>query len=211
MLNCFRFINSIHEQFPGVRPHLGMQTEREKPVTALLADWGRGDRDALAQLLPLIYEDLRAIAEGHLRKERGNHTLQPTALVNETYLKLIGQHVSWQNRAHFFGVSAEIMRRILVDHARRKQAGKRGGGQQTISISEGIDWPDSRDLDVVALDEALTALAEFDPQQSRIIEMRFFAGLSVEETAEAIGVSPTTIKREWRVARAWLLRELDRS
>jgi RNA polymerase sigma factor (TIGR02999 family) len=181
-------------------------------VTSLLSQWAAGDAAALEALIPLIYEDLHRIAARHLRQERPGHTLQSTALINEVWLRLIDQqNISWQNRAHFFGVSAEIMRRILVDHARRKQAGKRGGGVATIALDENVDWSDERDVSLVALDDALVALALQDPQQSKVVELRFFAGLSVEETAEVLGVSPTTIKREWRMARAWLLREMAKA
>ncbi len=179
-------------------------------VTALLASWRRGDTHALDELMPLIYSELHRIAARHLRRERPDHTLQPTALVNEAFMRLIDQqNVQWQNRAHFFGVAAESMRRILVDHARRRLAGKRGGGVVTVALREGMDWPDGRDLNIVELDDALQALARLDPQQSKVVELRFFAGLSVEETAEVLGVSATTVKREWRMARAWLVREMD--
>ena len=181
-------------------------------VTSLLAQWAAGDAAALDSLIPLIYEDLHRIAARHLRREKPEHTLQATALINEVWLRLAGeQTISWQNRAHFFGVSAEIMRRILVDHARRKQAGKRGGGIATIALDENVDWSNERDLSLVALDDALVELARLDPQQSKVVELRFFAGLNVEETAEVMGVSPTTIKREWRTARAWLLQEMAKS
>lgn len=181
-------------------------------VTSLLSSWTEGDRGALDELVSLVHHELHAIAARHLRGERQEHTLQATALVNEAWIRLVGQNsVTWQNRAHFFGVAAGIMRRILVDHARRKQADKRGGGAETIVLDENIDWSDERDVNIVALDDALQVLAAVDPQQSKVIELRFFAGLSVEETAEVLGVSPTTVKREWRMARAWLLRELDKS
>ena len=180
-------------------------------VTALLAECSLGDKLALDALLPVVYEELRQIAERSLRHERADHTLQPTALVNEAYMRLAGQHhVSWQNRAQFFGVSAQIMRRILIDHARGKQAGKRGGEVQIVRITTGVDIPQQANLDVVALDDALRNLEALDARQAKVVEMRFFGGLSVEETAEALGVSPMTVKREWRMARAWLLRELER-
>lgn len=178
-------------------------------LTHILEEWQSGDSSALDRLLPVVYEQLRQIAERHLRRERGDHTLQPTALVHEAFLKLIGQRVSWQNRAHFFAVSAEIMRRILVDHARKKQADKRGGSAPTISLDERIDWSDERDVNLVALDDALQELATVDPQQSKVVELRFFGGLSVEETAEVMNISTSTVKREWRMARAWLLSELE--
>lgn len=184
----------------------------ESAVTSLLAQWAGGDAAALDSLIPLIYDDLHRIAARHLRQEKPEHTLQATALINEVWLRLVGERtISWQNRAHFFGVSAEIMRRILVDHARRKQAGKRGGGMATIVLDENVDWSDERDVSLVALDDALVALALLDPQQSKVVELRFFAGLTVEETAEVLGVSPTTIKREWRTARAWLLNEMAKA
>ena len=177
-------------------------------VTGLLGEWRRGNREALERLIPIVYAELREIADRYLRRERGGHTLQPTALVHEAWIRLADQNAPFQNRAHFFGVAAEIMRRLLVDHARRKQAEKRGGAAETIRLEDGMDFPESRDLDLVALDDALRALAQFDERQSRIVELRFFAGLDIDETAEALGISPATVKREWRVARAWLLREL---
>ena len=181
-------------------------------LTEILVRWSEGRREALDQLIPLIYDELHRIAARYLRQERSEHTLQPTALVHEAWIRLIDQkNVTWQNRAHFFGVSAELMRRILVDHARRKKAEKRGGGAATVALDENIEWSDHRDLDLVDLDDALQALATVDPQQSKVVEMRFFGGLSVEETAEALGVSGTTVKREWRMARAWLLRELEKT
>jgi RNA polymerase sigma factor, sigma-70 family/RNA polymerase sigma factor, TIGR02999 family len=178
-------------------------------LTALLSRWSGGDKGALESLVSIIYEDLHRIAAQHLRKERAEHTLQPTALVNEAYVRLAGQNVSWKNRAHFFAVSAEIMRRILVDHARRKLAEKRGGGAETISIDAGGDWGGEPAVDVISIDDALNALAAVDPAQSRIVELRFFGGLTIEETAETIGSSPSTVKREWRMARAWLRRHLS--
>lgn len=180
-------------------------------ITLWLAEWRHGDDAALERLVPLVYDELRRIAARQLRGERSNHTLQPTELVHEAFLRLVRQNVSWQNRAHFFGVAAEIMRRLLVDHARKKRADKRGAGMETIALDDRIEWPAARDLDIVALDESLTALAEFDPQQAKVVELRFFAGLSIEETAEVLGVSDSTVKREWRVARAWLLREMQRA
>lgn len=181
-------------------------------VTRLLADWREGDQQALEQLAPLVYDELRRLAGRYLRRERINHTLQSTALVHEAYLRLIDQsRVQWQNRAHFFGVAAQMIRRILVDHARGHQAAKRGSGVARLSLDEALDASAPRDLDLVALDDALETLARLDPQQSRIIELRYFAGLSIEETAEVVGVSPATVKREWASARAWLFRELNRT
>lgn len=180
-------------------------------LAALLAQWRAGDRDALEQLVPMVYDELRDLADSFLRRERDSHTLQPTALAHEAFLRLLGQHATWQSRAHLFGVAAELMRRILVDHARRKRAAKRGGPAGVLQLDDTIDFGETRGVDVIALDDALQALERLDPQQSRIIELRFFTGLSLEETAEALGVSASTVKREWRSARAWLSRELTRT
>lgn len=178
-------------------------------VTALLADWSRGDRGALGQLLPLVYEELRRIAERQLVRERVGHTLQPTALVHEAYLRLVDQRkVDWQNRAHFFGVSAQIMRRILVDHARRHAALKRGEGLQCISLDDAQQLPASSDIPIIALDHALDRLEQVDPDLARIVELRAFGGLTIEEAAHVLEVSPSTAKREWRTAKAWLTREM---
>jgi RNA polymerase sigma factor (TIGR02999 family) len=161
--------------------------------------------------MPLVYNELRRLADHYLRQERQDHTLQPTALVHEAYLKLIDQtRVDWQNRAHFFGVAAQVMRRILVDHARRHRASKRGGFQQKLTLDEAIDYSQSRDVDLVALDDALNALARLDARQSRIVELRFFGGLTIEETAEALDISPATVKVDWSMAKAWLRREISR-
>lgn len=174
-------------------------------VTQLLQKSNEGNREALDQLLPIVYDELRRIARHQLSKERANHTLQATALVNEAYLKLIGQHsVDWQNRAHFFSIAAETMRRILVNHAIERNAQKRGGGATIVSLDDEIDFIHQRDLDVLALDDALSKLAEFDKTQAKIIELRFFGGMTNEEIASVIGVSESTIKREWRMAKAWL-------
>jgi RNA polymerase sigma factor (TIGR02999 family) len=176
-------------------------------VTELLLDWSRGKRDALDRLLPLVETSLHEIARAHLRRERPDHSLEPSALVNELYLKLIDQRqVSWRDRSHFFGVAARMMRHILVDHARRKQSEKRGGDLTRITLSESLGTPENDRLDVVVLDEAMTRLETIYPQQSRIVELRFFAGLTIEETAEALSISPATVKREWTMAKAWLRR-----
>ena len=180
-------------------------------VTSWLAEWRDGDAAALERLVPLVYDELRRIAARQLRGERNNHTLQPTELVHEAFMRLVRQNVTWQNRAHFFGVAAEIMRRLLVDHARRKQAEKRGSGVEAIVLDDQMEWPVGKDVNIIALDECLTALAAVDPQQSRVVELRFFAGMSVDESAEVLGISASTVKREWRMARAWLLREMQRS
>ncbi|HZH34944.1 MAG TPA: sigma-70 family RNA polymerase sigma factor [Pyrinomonadaceae bacterium] len=187
-----------------------MKDETVKPVTQLLLEIKNGRRDSLDELLPLVYGELRRLADNYLRRERTDHTLQPTALVHEAYLKLIGQkEVDWQNRAHFFGVAARLMREILIDHARTRNREKRGGKFQTrVVLDEAISFFDEKDLDILALDEALTNLEKLDPEQTRIVELRFFGGLTVEETAEALGISPATVKREWQTAKLWLLREL---
>ncbi len=181
-------------------------------VTQLLVEWSHGDQDALERLTPLVYGELRRLARRHLSRERSDHTLQSTALVHEAYLRLIDQRsVQWQNRAHFFGVAAQLIRRILIDYARAKQAGKRGSGACLLSLDEALDSPaGGRPLNIVALDDALEELAKIDPRQSRIVELRFFAGLTVEETAEVLNVSTPTVNREWAAAKAWLFRELNR-
>lgn len=181
-----------------------------KSVTELLISWNDGDPQALEEFLPKVYGELHRLAEGYFRSESSGHTLQATALVNEAYLRLVDQkHVKWQNRAHFFGVAAQMMRRILVDHARRRRAGKRGGEAQHLPLDEARDAGVSPDLNLLFLDRALTELAAFDPEQSRIVELRFFAGLKVPEVAEVLSVSPATVKREWSAARAWLFRRLN--
>jgi RNA polymerase sigma factor (TIGR02999 family) len=194
-----------------------MAESAQAQATHLLQQWARGDRAALDRLMPLVYDELRRLAASYMRRERPSHTLQATALVNEAYLRLIDQtQVQWQNRAHFFGIAAQLMRRILVDHARSDQAAKRGGGKTQISLDNDqvlresmIYSGEDQSLDMLALDEALEELAELDPQQGRIVELRFFGGLSIEETAEALGSSPATVKREWAMARAWLHRRLS--
>ncbi len=181
-----------------------------RSVTALLGDWSRGDSRALDCLLPLVYAELRRIAARQLRNERGNHTLQPTALVHEVYLRLVDQReVDWQGRAHFFGVAARVMRRILVDHARRRGALKRGEGVQRVSIDEVSEVAGSNEVPLLGLDRALSRLEEMDPQLVRIVELRAFAGLTIDEAALVLKVSPSTAKREWRTAKAWLNRELE--
>lgn len=188
-----------------------MQQDRGE-VTGLLDRWNDGDQDALAELMPLIVEDLRLIAGKHLSNELPGHTLQPTALVNEVYLRLKGRRrVSWQNKAQFFAFVAGMMRHVLVDHARSKKTAKRGSSAVRISLDESIRVPvTEKDPDILALDDALKSLAEVDPRQSRIVEMRYFTGLSIEEVAEVEQISPTTVKREWRTAKLWLYRELSR-
>jgi len=186
-----------------------MQSNEE--ITELLIDWGKGDQAALDKLMPLVYNELRRLASNYLRRERASHTLQPTALVNEAYLKLIDQrNAHWQNRAHFFGISAQLMRRILVDHARQHQAVKRGGSnQQRLSITSAEQIAKEQSIDLLALNEALDQLASMDPQQAQIVELKFFGGLSIDETAEVLGISHATVERDWKMARAWLRRQLE--
>jgi len=180
-------------------------------VTRLLQQWTEGRQDALDQLVPQVYAELRRLASSYLRRERPNHTLQATALVHEAFLKLIDQRaVRWQNRAHFFGIAAQAMRRILVDHARAHAAGKRGAGDRPVSLDETLVVTGAPDFDLLALDEVLTRLATIDPQQSRVVELRFFGGLTLEETAEVMQISPATVGREWTLAKAWLYAELQR-
>ncbi|HEV8509281.1 MAG TPA: sigma-70 family RNA polymerase sigma factor [Gemmatimonadales bacterium] len=187
-----------------------MTTPTPAEVTGLLLQWSRGDAEALQRLTPLVYDECRRIAERQLHDERPDHTLSPTALVHELYLRLVDQRrTTWKNRAQFFGVAAELMRRILVDYARRRQAQKRGGAGVLVSLDAALDATNgSRSAEVLALNEALGRLGERDPEQQRIVELRFFAGLTVEEIAHVLGRSPRTVKREWRLAKAWLFREL---
>jgi RNA polymerase sigma factor (TIGR02999 family) len=178
-------------------------------VTALLLRWSEGDQDALQDVVPLVYDECRRIAARQLRRERSEHTLNPTTLVHELYLRLVDQtRANWKNRAQFFGIAAQMMRRILVDHARTRNAKKRDA-RVLVSLSDALEAPDDPcSADVLAIDEALGRLARLDPDQERIVELRFFAGLTIEETAHVIGRSPRTVKREWQLAKAWLFREL---
>ena len=187
-----------------------MKTQTQADVTNLLVNWTNGDKKALEALMPLVYGELHRLAKRYLRRERSDHTLQSTALVHEAYLRMVDQKgMQWQNRAHFFAVAAQMIRRILVDHARTHKAEKRGGGAPKLALDEAIGVPQRRDLNLVALDDAINALAGFDPQQGRIVELRFFGGLSIEETAEVLNISPATVKRDWAVAKAWLYRDLS--
>jgi len=182
---------------------------RSETVSGLLRAWAGGDADARDKLMPLVYEELRRRAAAYLRRERVDHTLQPTALVHETYLRLAGQdRVSWQNRAHFFGIAAQMMRRVLVDHARGHHRKKRGGAASKVTLDERLVAIASANVDVLALDDALTELAAIDPEQSRIVELRYFGGLTESETADVLGVSRSTVTREWQTARAWLHRRI---
>ena len=186
--------------------------ELSKQVSELLANWNKGYADAREALMPLVYDELRKLAASHLRRERSDHTLQPTALVHEVYLRLAEQkNVRWQDKSHFFGVTAQLMRRILVDHARSHMADKRGSGLPKVSLNEAIAMSRERPAELLALDESLTQLGSTDPQQGRIVELRVFAGLTIEQTAEVLGISPATVKRDWSLAKAWLLREIDKA
>jgi RNA polymerase sigma factor (TIGR02999 family) len=177
----------------------------------LLGRWRAGDREALDSLMPLVYQELRRIAQHYLSNERPDHTLQSTALVHEAYVRLTQQDLpQWQNRAHFFAVAAQLMRQILVDYARSHRASKRGGNVYKLALDQAEEQPQAFDVDIVALDDALKSLAEMDGQQSRVVELKFFGGLSIEDTAEVLGISASTVKRDWITARAWLYRELDR-
>lgn len=186
-------------------PHQG-----SSPVTALLERWRSGDQNALDALMPLVYDELRRLAHHYLRKERSDHTLQSTALVHEAYLRMAGQSPpQWQNRAHFFGIAAHLMRQILVEHARGRDAAKRGGGATRLALDESLSISRPNDVDIIILDKALQQLTELDSQQGRIVELRFFAGLTIEDTSEVLGVSPATVKRDWVSARAWLFRAMS--
>ena len=190
-------------------PHQEVPKDSEN-ITDLLVSYGRGDKESLDKLMPVVYDELRRQAARYLRREQPGHTLQTTALIHEAYVRLVDQrNVQWQNRAHFFGIAAQMMRRILVDHARTKKRAKRGGSDIKVSLDDATVAVKGQDLDVVAVDEALTRLAKIDEQQSRVVELRFFSGLTVEETAEVMGISPATVKRDWSMAKAWLHRELS--
>ena len=189
---------------------MGQEADAAEPerISQLLADWANRDPAAREQLVPIVYEELRRLAHHYMRGERDGHTLQTTALVNEAYLRLAGiDALQWRDRAHFFAMAATLMRRVLVDYARQRGRDKRGAGVSVTSLDENAVAPQPA-VDVVALDEALERLAAVDPQQSRVVELRFFAGLSVEETAEALGISPATVKRDWATAKLWLYNEL---
>jgi RNA polymerase sigma factor (TIGR02999 family) len=200
-----------------------METDSTGRITRLLLEWSAGDECALSALLPIVYEELKTIAARHLRMERRAHTLQRTALVHEAFLRLVdGSQVDWQNRAHFFSLASQIMRRILVDHARMRLTAKRGGGAQRLSLDEiqaqdeahgpheldALALTEDPRIDLCAIDDALKRLEEMDPRQSKLVELRFFGGLSIEDTADVLAISPATVKREWTSARAWLQREI---
>lgn len=187
-----------------------MDGEQQREVTQILHDWSGGDAEASSRLMPLVYTELRRLARTFLSRERGGHTLQPTSLVNEAYLRLVDQtRVNWQNRAHFYGIAANMMRRVLIDHARAHATGKRGGGAIHLSVDD-VQLPiEQRAAEFIALDEALEKLSQFDQRKCRIVEMRFFAGMTDEEIAEVLDVSIRTVLRDWKTARLWLYRELS--
>jgi RNA polymerase sigma factor (TIGR02999 family) len=188
-----------------------MSSAPSAEITRLLRAWGGGERAAMEELAPLVYGELRRMAQRYLRRESPGNTLQPTALVHEAYLRLVDvDNMRWEDRAHFFAVSAQMMRRILVDAARARGCGKRGGGAEHLNLNESIDGMPERGDALVALDEALDALAKFDPRKAKVVEMRFFAGLSAEETAAVLKISEPSVLRDWKLARAWLMRELSR-
>jgi RNA polymerase sigma factor (TIGR02999 family) len=190
-------------------PPAMISTPAREDVTRLLIDWSGGDREGAAKLMPLVYEELRQLARQYLQRERPDHTLQATGLVHEAYLRMVDQSTTtWQNRAHFLGVGAQVMRRILVDYARSHRAEKRGGGWDKLAFEEALAPAAERSVDVIALDEALKDLQGLDPRQSQIVELRFFGGLTNEEVGEVLQVSPRTVKREWRIAKAWLRRAI---
>jgi RNA polymerase sigma factor (TIGR02999 family) len=189
-----------------------LSSGESKPVTELLIKLQGGDETALQQLLPLVYDELRRLARHYLQSERSSHTLQSTALVHEAYLRLVGQEsLAVESRAHFFGIAARLMREILVDYARNRGAAKRGANCLTLALDEAVALPQKREVDLIALDDALKDLAALDPRQSQIVDLRFFGGLSIEDTSSVLGISPATVKREWAVARLWLQREMNRS
>jgi RNA polymerase sigma factor (TIGR02999 family) len=187
-----------------------MATIGNEQITGLLLNWSNGDEKALEALTPLLYQELRRMARNCMKRERPDHTLQSTALVHEAYMRLVDQRVVWKGREHFFAIAAQMMRRILVDHAKKNHSAKRGSGVRPLSLDEPLIVSAKPDKDLVALDEALTRLATHDPQRSKIIELRFFGGLSNEESAVVLGISPATVQRQWAGARAWLYRELSR-
>ena len=180
-------------------------------ITQLLLDWSRGDQSALEALTPLVYNELRRLAASYMRRERPDHTLQSTALVHEAYVRLVDQRVEWKSRSHFFGIAAQMMRRILVDHAKQHKSAKRGSGIRPVTLDEPLLVARQPSLDIVALDDALSALGAIEPQRAKIVELRFFGGLSNEEAAEVLQMSPATVQRQWAGARAWLYHEMNRS
>ena len=204
LLKCYNQNNS-----QIIRGQMSKPSTEE--ITGLLLAWGQGNDAALEKLMPLVYDELRRLAHQYMNRERAGHTLQTTGLVNEAYLRLVDMNrVQWQNRAHFFAISAKLMRRILVDFARSRNYLKRGGKAPHVSLDETLLVSTQKGTDLVALDDALNALSQVDPRKSKVVEMRFFGGMSVEETAEALSVSPETVMRDWKTAKVWLLRELSK-
>jgi RNA polymerase sigma-70 factor, ECF subfamily len=194
----------------GLETHFEAMNQASTDITRLLLAWGQGDQAAFDELMPLVYDQLRKLAKNYMRQQRPGHTLQTTALVNEAYLKLIdSSRVNWQNRTHFFAISAQLMRRVLVDFARAKNSLKRGGERIQVTLDEKIEVPTEKPLDLVALDEALQTLAKMNERQAKIVELRYFGGLSEEEIAETLGISYRTVRRDWNIAKAWLYRELS--
>lgn len=187
------------------------QVPNQQNITQLLAEWRDGNQSALDQLYPLVYDELHRLARRYMSRERKGHTLQTTALINEAYVRLVGQKVNWANRSHFFAISAQIMRRILIDHARRHAYAKRGGGAQQVSLEEAAAVTPDQSAELIRLDEALTSLAEMDPRRSQVVELRYFGGLNNEEIAGVLNVSENTVTRDWNMARAWLYQQLTGS
>jgi len=209
--NPRRWYNPVHLKLGSASEEVSAMSPSPQQISQLLVAWSNGDQAALDQLMPLVYGELRKMARRYMRGQPAGHTLQTTALIHEAYLKLVGQQEKrWRNRAHFFGVAAQAMRHILVDYARSRQAAKRGGEALEVSLDETALVTQDRAAELVALDDALNDLAEVAPRQSRVVELRYFGGLSVEESAEVLKVSPETILRDWRMAKAWLLRQLQR-
>jgi RNA polymerase sigma factor (TIGR02999 family) len=199
----------MRKQLGGVVEVCPLNTAQSQ-ITQLLKRWGDGSGQALEELMPLVYEELKRLAGSYLRRERPDHTLQSAALVNEAYMRLVDQNrVQWQNRAHFFGIAAQMMRRILVDHARGHKTAKRGAGMPVLALDEAVAEAQTRSIDLLGLDDALQKLEKIEPQHGKIVELRFFSGLSIEETATVLGVSRATVKRDWAAARAWLYREVS--
>jgi RNA polymerase sigma factor (TIGR02999 family) len=203
----------LNGPIPEVKNRENMEQSygKSQEITRMLQEWSSGNRDALDALLPLVYEELRRQAARYLRHERPGHTLQTTALIHEVYLKLVDQRtVNWQNRAHFFGIAAQMMRRILVDYAKLRHREKRGGADENLPLEEAaLVISEGKSIDLIALDEALTRLAEFDERQAGIVELRYFSGLSIEETADVLEISPATVKRDWQMAKTWLKAEIS--
>jgi len=201
-----------YSDLPGIQGEPYMANPSPHEITQLLVNWGNGDQAALDKLMPLVYKELHRLAHHYMRRERPGHTMQTTALVNEAYLKLVDQrNVDWQNRAHFFAISAQLMRRILVDQARSHAYAKRGGGARKVSLDEVAHLSLVKAAELVALDDALQGLAAIDPRQARVVELRFFGGLTIQETAEVLGLSSATIKSEWQTAKAWLYHQLSKN